>query len=611
MLTATVTKRLASIEQISQQGKKINGLFRLMENEDLWLEAYAQIYANAGAITKGVNNNTLDGFSKERVAALIKQLQAGTYRPKPTRRVYIPKPNGKKRPLGINTGDDKLVQAVVRIILERIYEPIFSTYSHGFRRHHSTHTALQQIKDSWNGIKWLINVDIASFYDSMNHDLLIEILSKKIDDKRFLKLIGSMLKAGYLEDWKFHGTYSGSPQGSICSPILSNVYLSEFDTFMENLIAEFNQGRKRRKNPRYTHYSNKIDTKRKQVDAGTIDLKTARQEISVLAKTRRTLPAGDPFDPAYKRLRYCRYADDYCIGVIGSKADAEKVMEKVKQFISINLKLKIADEKTSLVQAKKGAKFLGYEVKIITGRKVLRVRQANRFMKKKTVSGIIHLHIPKGRLEKFCTEKKYGNYQKLKAHHRPNLLNLSEVEIISTYNAELRGLANYYTLAYSVRSRLNKLHFMWQASLFKTLADKRKSTVTKVANSLKLEVGEYGLHYQKAGQTHTLKLFRLKTWENPSVSNSQLNLEPRIATFTQPSTELIQRLNANKCEYCEMEAGPFEVHHVRGLKSIKEGKEFWEQLMIARLRKTMVLCRNCHRLLTVGRLPPREVLRCK
>lgn len=611
MLTATTIRRLESLGNISKGGKKINGLFRLMETETLWLEAYAHIYANKGAITKGVNHNTLDGFSKERVANLIERLRTGAYRPSPSKRVYIPKKNGKQRPLGVQTGDDKLVEEVVRILLERIYEPVFSQYSHGFRPKHSTLTALHQIEQSWDGIKWLVNVDLKSFFDMMNHQKLMEILSRKIEDERFLKLIGSLLKAGYLENWKYHETYSGVPQGAGCSPVMSNLYLNELDSFMETMMTEFNKGKRRGPNPLYNHYTERIHTIRKQVDRGKKDLKTARQEITAIEKIRRTLPSSDPFDPDYKRLRYCRFADDFLIGVTGSKVEAEAVMEKVKNFITTNLKLNLAEEKSNLVHAKKGSKFVGYKVKIYTGRKLLRQKIGPRHTTRRTISGRIQLHIPQGRLEEFCAQRKYGNYQQFKALHRGRFQNNSEVEIISTYNAELRGLANYYTLAQAVKTRMNRLHRLWQLSLFKTLAAKRKSNINKVAESLKLAEGDYGLDYQVKNNTRTLRLFRFKTWEQPLVGKDEVDLQPtaEIAMLTMSRSELIRRLNANKCEYCETDIEPFEVHHVRGLKDIQKGKAPWQKLMIARKRKTMVLCKRCHQLLTWGKLPPPEVLR--
>src|SRR3989449_8362493 len=266
MLPATVIRRLEALTTISKQGKRINGLFRLMEAPILWYEAYAKIYANEGAITKGVDEITLDGFSEERVVAIITHLKNGTYRFKPTRRTYIPKKSGKKRPLGISSGDDKLVQEVVRIILERIYEPVFEESSHGFRPERSPLTALQYLDRQGDAVKWWVDMDIRDYFTTIDHDLLMQLLQKKIGDKRFLSLIQAMLKAGYLEDWQFHATYSGVPQGSICAPILLNVYLHELDLFMKAMKERFEKGKKRKKNLAYSRYSYTIRRLRKEID---------------------------------------------------------------------------------------------------------------------------------------------------------------------------------------------------------------------------------------------------------------------------------------------------------------------------------------------------------
>ena len=305
------------METISRQGKRINGLFRLLRDRILWYEAYAKIYANKGAITPGADEATLDGFSEERVASIITRLKNGTYRFRPTRRVYIPKRNGKKRPLGISSGDDKLVQEVVRIILERIYEPIFENSSHGFRPRRSPHTALMQIGEQWQSIKWIVDMDIRDYFNTINHDLLMSFLKKKIEDTRFLHLIKAMLNAGFLEDWRYHTTYSGVPQGSIVSPVLANVYLHELDLFMKNLKARFDLGKKRVRNPVYKRYCDKIARLREKWDAlkgkegKEQELQAIQQEIRRVDQLRKHLPSGDPFDAGYKRLFYCRYADDF------------------------------------------------------------------------------------------------------------------------------------------------------------------------------------------------------------------------------------------------------------------------------------------------------------
>jgi group II intron reverse transcriptase/maturase len=223
MLPDSVIRRLGALGEVSRSGKRVDGLFRLLESPVLWMEAYANIYANKGAITRGMTQNTLDGFTDERVVNLQTLLKENRYRPRPVRRIYIPKSDGRQRPLGTSTGDDKLVQEVVRLILERLYEPIFSDASHGFRPNRSPHTALSEIQHQWTGVKWFVNVDITGFYDNVDHQVLLNLLSQKIDDKRFINLIRLMLKAGYMEDWKFRTTYSGTPQGGIASPILANI----------------------------------------------------------------------------------------------------------------------------------------------------------------------------------------------------------------------------------------------------------------------------------------------------------------------------------------------------------------------------------------------------
>src|SRR5260221_14254874 len=314
MLSATVMRRLEALGTISKRDKRINGLFRLLEDRVLWHEAYANIYANKGAITPGDDEVTLEGFSEERVTAIIARLKNGTYRFQPTRRVYISKKTGKKRPLGISSGDDKLVQEAVRIILERIYEPIFEETSHGFRPGHSPHTALTQIGDQWNGIKWLVDMDIRDYFTTINHELLMGFLAKKIEDKRFLSLIQAMLDAGYLEEWSYYATYSGVPQGSIVSPVLANVYLHELDLFMKTLKEQFNQGKRRKSNDQYRRYSQKIARLRKQWDTlkGKEENHQKLQEIqqAVRQVNSRLYPAskGSPLGMRFRSLSTCRTA---------------------------------------------------------------------------------------------------------------------------------------------------------------------------------------------------------------------------------------------------------------------------------------------------------------
>ena len=392
MLTATVIRRWEALGTISQQGKRLNGLFRLMENPLLWHEAYANIYANHGALTKGVDEVTLDGFSHQRVASILARLKAGTYRFQPVRRTYIRKANGKKRPLGVSCGDDKLVQEVVRIILERIYEPVFEDSSHGFRPGRSPPTALEQIQQKWTAVKWLVDMDLQSYFDTIPHEVLILLLQKKFEDKRFIGLIQAMLEAGYLEDWPYHTTYSGVPQGSIVSPILANVVLHEVDLFMNTLKRQFDTGKERQPNKDYVQYSDKINQLRRKYEtlkgkeANKQQLQDIRRAIQHLKQQRRTRPSGDPFDPEYNRLHYCRYADDFCVGIIGSKADAEAIRQQIKGYVEETLKLTISQEKSHIRHGKEGTMFLGYRIKTYTGNRIVKVKRGKRHFTSKSVN---------------------------------------------------------------------------------------------------------------------------------------------------------------------------------------------------------------------------------
>lgn len=613
MLPDTVIRRLEALGAIAKAGKRLNGLFRLLEHPILWHEAYANIYSNHGALTPGVNAVTLDGVSHERVASIIARLKEGTYRLRPVRRTYVPKRNGKKRPLGISTGDDKLVQEVVRMILEHIYEPIFEDSSHGFRPHRSPHTALEQIEHAWTAVKWLVDMDIRDYFNTIPHDLLMGLLKKRIEDKRFLGLIQAMLDAGYLEDWKYHATYSGVPQGSIVSPILANIFLHELDCFMRRMKEQFEQGKRRKDNPTYHRYSYQISLLRKKWD--TLKGKEGHQKelqdiqgaIKHVQHLRRTCPSGDPFDSEYKRLYYCRYADDFCIGIIGSKADAEWVRQEVKRFIEQTLHLTIAEEKSHIRHGKEGVIFLGYWVGTYTSEKIVKTKRGSRHTTFKAISERLQLRIPPGRLQHFCTTKRYGNYETRDARHRKELTRNSETEIILTYNAELRGLANYYALALGVRRQMNKLAHLWQTSLFKTLAHKHKTSVTKIAKRLRTDNG-YTLTVREKDKTRITKLFCLKDWYPPHPDNSSLDRLPNVFVLTLCHSELIRRLNAGQCEYCETRQGPFEVHHIRRMKDVAQKQELWQKMMAARSRKTLVLCRRCHHLLHEGKLPDKAFL---
>lgn len=607
MLPAKTNQRLETLGTLAKQGKRINGLFRLMADPYLWVQAYINIYPNKGAVTPGVNGTSLDGMSYKRICNLILAVKNGEYHFSPARRVQIPKSNGKSRPLGIPEGNDKIVQEVIRMILEKIYEPIFSNNSHGFRHGRSCHTALTQVREKWTGMKWIINMDIKGYFDNIDHEILMALLEKYIDDKRFLTLIRFMLKAGYMEDWKFIESYSGSPQGNHASPILANIYLHELDEFMGNMKTSFWKGKQRTLNPEYHNLSNKIQRRMQRIDnqkkkGNTVLVEDLKREIMDLKRERELLPSALPMDANYRRMEYIRYADDFLIGIIGTKEEAKAVMQKITQFLREYLHLKIAEEKSGVIHASEGTRFLGYDIRTYTSKRTVKVCNHGRHTTMRSARERMQLHIPPEKLEKFCKEKGYGTYHGYKARHRTRLTNNSEAEIVTMYNGELRGLANYYSLATNAKRDLGMLYGIWQTSLIKTLAAKRKSTVTKVAHSLK-RGNKMILVIPNERKEHVIKLFKLEDMKDKVNTYNTVDVPPMSWEITYHRSELIQRLNARKCEYCgKMKNVTFEVHHKRKLSDIKEQKHKWQRIMIARRRKTLVLCEDCHHKLHTGTL---------
>jgi group II intron reverse transcriptase/maturase len=291
---------------LRERGKRrvpLERVYRQLFNRALYLKAYGRLYRNAGAMTRGITEETVESMSLEKIDALIETLRQERYRWKPARRVWIPKQNGKKRPLGVTTWSDKLVAEVVRLILDAYFDVQFSDHSYGFRQGRGCGDALRTIYHSWKGSVWIIEGDIADCFGSLSHDLLISLLSEKIHDGRFICLVKRLLDAGYLEDWNFHHTLSGVPQGSVVSPILSNIVLNQLDQFVETmLIPQYTRGKYKRKNPAYNRLVNQAANR---FHRGLLP------QAQQLRKAAQKLPSKDPQDVTYRRLRYCRYADDF------------------------------------------------------------------------------------------------------------------------------------------------------------------------------------------------------------------------------------------------------------------------------------------------------------
>lgn len=587
---------LAVIQDRGKRRLPLERVYRLLFNRELYTHAYARLAPKQGAMTQGSTNETVDGMSLKKIDQLIDNVRYERHRWTPVRRVNIPKRNGKMRPLGIPSWSDKLLQEVMRAILEAYFEPQFSEHSHGFRPGRGCYTALSEIQ-IWRGTRWFIEGDIAKYFGTINHDLLLGIIGEHIHDERFLRLIRELLEAGYLEDWKFNRTISGTPQGGVISPILSNIYLHQFDKWVETaLTPEFTRGKRQKANPAYNKITHFLDGMRK---SGNSDGK----EIKALVKQRRTLPSVNTHDATYRRLWYVRYADDFLLGFTGPKVEAEKIKQKLKDWLQENLKLNLSDEKTLITHAStEAARFLGYDIK------VQRVDDYIDPLGRRALNGAIGLYVP----AEVVKTKSARYLRRGKEVHRPELLQESDFTIVATYQQEYRGVVQYYLPAINV-AWLSKLHWVMRGSLLKTLAAKHQCSMTKMQK-------KYSTTTTDARTGKTLKCLEVRVerpGKNPLIAHFggvSLARKPHAVIDDQPyqvwggRTELLKRLMADVCELCGSTEN-VEVHHIRKLADLRrpgrKEKPQWAQVMSARQRKTLVVCRSCHEAIHKG-LPTRQ-----
>lgn len=570
-------------------------LYRYLLREDIYFAAYQKLYANRGAITKGIDNDTADHFSQAYVNALIQELRDGTYRAKPVRREYIAKKNGKMRPLGIPSFRDKLLQEAIRTILEAIYEPVFDNNSHGFRPYRSCHTALSQIKKDFTGIVWFIEGDITGCFDNIDHNVLIGILAKKIKDSKFLNLIRQFLKAGYVENWKYNKTYSGTPQGGICSPILANIYLNELDMKFREMKAKFD--RPRSKNEWKTPEYREIDNEMKKISYW-INHTTDREERGTLIEQYKALKKRQNTIPCHqqtnKKFTFVRYADDWLVGLCGTKAECEALKVEIADFLSNELHLELSEEKTHITHSSKDARFLGYNVSVRRCQKIKGFKmKSGKRRKSRTLHLKVALKIPHSeKIERFLFAKKIiiqtpdGRFKPV---HRAALLNMSDSEIVEHYNAEARGLLNYYNLAVDYHT-LDYFCYLMEYSCLKTLACKHKSSVRKMIRLYK-DGKTWSVPYETVKGTKRVRPVKVADCKK-NKANAATDIVFSRTRYAWKST-IRQRLNARICELCGTRTAElYEVHVVRNLSEL--GDLDWELAMKAKRRKTLVVCPACH-----------------
>ena len=582
---ATAETVMAVYSDRGKRGLPLEGVYRQLYSRDLYLRAYGRIHRNDGAMTPGATAETVDAMSLEKIDSIIDALRREAYRWTPVRRTHIPKKGGKKRALGLPTWSDKLVQEALRLLLDAYYEPRFSSHSHGFRRGRGCHTALREITQRWRGVKWFIEGDIKGCYDNIDHEVLLETLSENVRDNRLLRLVSNMLKAGYMEDWRYGDTLSGAPQGGVASPLLSNVYLDKLDRHVEEiLLPTYNRGDRRRNDPEYKAI---INAAQRAGDRGD------HEEAARLRKRAQAMPSRDPNDPGFRRLWYVRYADDWLLGFSGPRHEAEEIKRRIGRFLRETLRLELSEAKTLITHARdKAARFLGYEVV------ALHADGKHDRRGQRIINGLVRLKVPDDVIVERC--RRYTRDGK--AAHRPERLHDDDFSIVSQYGAEYRGFVQYYLLAFNAH-RLRRVHRVMRISLLGTLANKHKTRIASVYRQLRTKVEDRGrpqtalvvTRERGEGKEPHVAMFGgiSLAWKKHAILSDR-----PPAVYGSVRSEIVQRLLAQKCERCGSEEGPFEVHHVRRLADLdrpgRRERPLWVKRMASRRRKTLVVCDRCH-----------------
>jgi group II intron reverse transcriptase/maturase len=591
---------LAIIQDRGRRGLHLEDVYRRLFNPDLYLRAYGRIYRNAGALTEGVTTETADGMSLEKIDRLIDDIRHERYRWTPVRRVHIPKSNGKMRPLGVPTWRDKLLQEVMRSLLEAYYEPQFSAHSHGFRPGLGCDTALQDIAQNWKGTKWFIEGDIKGCFDNIDHQVLLSILAEKILDRRFLHLVETMLGAGYLEQWEYRPTLNGTPQGGIASPLFANIYLDRLDRYVEQIVIPgYMWGKAKKLNPEYVYLC-----KKRSVAKEREDMATYRELGRVLAK----MPTQVSHDPDFRRLRYVRYADDFLLGFIGPKSEAEAIKSCIGDFLRDDLKLEMSPDKTLITHAGTDkARFLGYEITTWEKREAGAVDPTRSH---RGASGGIKLMIPAKVVVGLSGLYKEKGRPAPKHSHRFD----DDFSIIATYGSVYRGYVQYYKRAANL-GWFGHLHWAMYWSLLRTLAAIHKTT----ANAMRRKYA--ASHLTRDGVVkRVLKATKPRSNGGPGYVAvfGEVSLKtdrfapiqdgPLQRHWVNTRSELVARLLANTCEVCGSD-DRINVHHIRKLKDLKmPGRgvpPVWKQIMASRRRKTLVVCHHCHVAIHRGTLTQR------
>lgn len=566
-------------------------IFRILRKEDIWIAAYEKIKSNKGSLTPGITKETLDGMSLERLKRLQEEVVSETYQFKAVKEIEIPKPDGRKRPLGLPTANDKIVQEVVRMILDAIYEPLFAEESFGFRQGKGTHDALHYVENKFRWTDFVVEGDIKEAYPTIDHNILYEILRKRINDGRFLNLIRKLLKCGILKNGIFSRSSFGVPQGSIVSPILANIYYHELDLWVKERATYYGKVRSPQRNKDYKRLSyqiGKIGNKLKGLDKRSEEYKQLVRELKKLKKERFQTPSLA--SPAIQ-VEYVRYADDWMIGISGSKQLAYQLKEEVRIFLEEKLKQTLHPTKTKITDLRAGkAKFLGYDIYLPKEGRISKYTGSGTRTTRRT-NPKLRMDLPLDSVLKRMEER--GYIAATTNGHRPTskagYTTLEDIVIVDHFQKVWKGIENYYAGCTNL-SRLQYVHYLLRMSCAMTLAHRHRSSSKKI--------------FRKHGKALTVKK-RERTKSFPYRNHWSLNdrrwfsQRQLVDPFTIYANRVSRSTLGRPCRVCHSKE-QIEMHHVRHIR--KEGVRYggFHKEMSLLNRKQIPLCRECHRKVHLG-----------
>lgn len=605
-------KRLVAISKLSQKDRKWihKDIFRVLYKEEIWIAAYEKIKSNKGALTPGSEPITLDGMSLERLKQLREKVCSEQYTFKTVKLTYIPRPDGRKRPLGLPTANDKIVQEVIRLILEAIYEPVFSELSFGFRAGRGCHDALDHVENTFRWVDNVIEGDIEQAYPTIDHHILIYNLEKRINDPRFIRLIWKLLRCGVLSEERKIWLKKGVPQGSVVSPILANIYYHELDEFIKTIKINTETpetDRKKLKSATYKSLEYQIGKIRKEMllhEQHSPTRQELTKKIKALRKRRLETPS---LKSKIIRIEYVRYADDWMIGIAGDRNLAIDIKEKVDYFMKITLGQKLNPTKTKVTDLRKGnVNFLGYEIFLPRNRPISRYKgKGVRTIRRGNPA--LRFDLPVAKVTQRYVEKGYLKSLKngIRPISRASYTVLEDHVIVSHYRSLWLGILNYYS-GCTHRGRLQYIHYLLHMSCAMTLGHRHRMSCSKI--------------FRKHGKSLTVKIphkdkdktvsFPYKTtW---GIAERKWFLGKKVSITRDRYANLISRSSLGlPCAICDSNVGPIEMHHVKHVRKQGYRYEGFHQQMSLLNRKQIPLCKGCHHRVHAGLYngPSLEILR--